>query len=76
MGARPVRQSGGNLKAVVLMGFVGRYADVENEVLRERVKRQTEQGLTNREKQLEDLKKALFYLQDEIANIENGIVEG
>lgn len=58
------------------MGFVGRYADVENEVLRERVKRQTEQGLTNREKQLEDLKKALFYLQDEIANIENGIVEG
>lgn len=36
-----------------------------------RAGRKTEQGLTSREKQLEDLKKALFYLQDEIKRVED-----
>lgn len=31
-----------------------------------------EEGFTNKEKQIEDLKKAIFYLNDEIKLLENG----
>ena len=37
-----------------------------------RAGRKSEEGMTNKEKQVEDLQKALFYLQDELQRIDYG----